>query len=136
MLRRDARSHFSSNIGKSWLLSAKLARKAGYLQTAYSAILQGRQAAAPFYFIEDAKLLNASGEPLRALQELEKSLDLIPAVKKAMGENVGDVMDLTSDDDDESSKRIIAKVVLSLLYSMLTVLKSLLVRRSSYEHVG
>lgn len=112
--RRDGQSHFRANIGKSWLFSAKLARKAGYWQTAYSAILQGRQVAAPFYFIEDAKLLSATGEPLRALQELEKSLDLIPSVRRVMGENLGDVMDLTAD-DDENGKRIIAKV-LSVLY--------------------
>ena len=65
---------FKEVIGRSWLLSAKLARKAGYWQTAYSAILQARQNDAPFVFVQSAKLSKATGEPLKALQEVDNSL--------------------------------------------------------------
>lgn len=63
-------------IGKLWLDSAKIARKAGHTQTAYSALLQAQQSNAPFSFIESAKLIRSSGEPMRALQELEKAMQI------------------------------------------------------------
>ncbi|KAF7294192.1 hypothetical protein HMN09_01147600 [Mycena chlorophos] len=64
-------------IGRSWLASAKIARKAGQWQTAYSAMLQARQHNVSFAFIESAKLVKATGEPLRALQELENSMRMM-----------------------------------------------------------
>ncbi|KAF8897901.1 hypothetical protein BD779DRAFT_1608382 [Infundibulicybe gibba] len=67
----------TEEIGKSWLASAKIARKAGQWQTAYSAMLQARQSQTQFSFMESAKLLKAEGEPLRALQELENSMRLL-----------------------------------------------------------
>ncbi|KAI0660728.1 hypothetical protein C8Q70DRAFT_912237 [Cubamyces menziesii] len=63
-------------IGKSWLASAKIARKAGHVQTAYSAILQAERCKAHYSFIESAKLVHVRGDPLRALQELEKTMRL------------------------------------------------------------
>ncbi|KAI0700624.1 hypothetical protein BC835DRAFT_1404834 [Cytidiella melzeri] len=89
-------------IGQSWLLSAKLARKAGYTQTAYSAVLQSQQLKTPFSFIESAKLTRVTGEPLRALRELENSLSLT-----ARADNV---IDLTV--DDGSKQRLRAKAFL------------------------
>ena len=62
-------------IGKLWLNSAKIARKAGHTQTAYSALLHAQRLQAPFSFVESAKLIRSSGEPMRALQELEKSIN-------------------------------------------------------------
>ncbi|CDZ97128.1 serine threonine-protein kinase atr [Phaffia rhodozyma] len=71
-------------IGKAWLLTSKIARKAGHTQTAYSAVLQARQNDAPYTFVQDAKLLLSSGQALRALQELKHTLDpLIKDVNKA-----------------------------------------------------
>jgi hypothetical protein len=64
-----------SEVGQAWLLSSKNARKAGHLQTAYSAVLQARQIQAPFAFVQGAKLLASTGEGLRALQELQHPLD-------------------------------------------------------------
>jgi len=61
-------------IGLTWLDSSKIARKAGHWQTAYSAMLQAQRRAAPYWFLESAKLTKATGEPLRALQELEHAL--------------------------------------------------------------
>ncbi|KIY53078.1 hypothetical protein FISHEDRAFT_34031 [Fistulina hepatica ATCC 64428] len=63
-----------SELGQSWLASAKIARKAGQWQTAYSAMLQARRNDASLSFIESAKLVKAMGEPLKALEEIEKAL--------------------------------------------------------------
>lgn len=57
--------------GQAWIQSAKIARKAGYEQTAYSAALQAHEADAPFAFIQQAKLVRAQGGILKALRELE-----------------------------------------------------------------
>jgi serine/threonine-protein kinase ATR len=46
-----------SEVGKSWLSWAKLAREVGHLQTASSAILQARSNPPPNFYIENAKLL-------------------------------------------------------------------------------
>ena len=71
-------------IGRSWLLTARLARKAGYKQTAYSALLQAQQGDAPFWFVQGAKLAKAMGDPLRALQEIENWLGRITKIPFAL----------------------------------------------------
>ncbi|KAI5893599.1 uncharacterized protein SCHCODRAFT_02730130 [Schizophyllum commune H4-8] len=73
----NADSNASDQVGRLWLSSSKIARKAGQWQTAYSALLQAQQSKAPYSFIESAKYVKAIGEPLRALQELENSMKLI-----------------------------------------------------------
>ncbi|KAG9317708.1 hypothetical protein JVU11DRAFT_1921 [Chiua virens] len=89
-------------IGQSWIASAKIARKAKQWQTAYSATLQAQQSNARSYFMESAKLVKATGEPLRALQELENSMRLSGLMEDS------DTIDLTADDDAEL-KRMRAK---------------------------
>ena len=69
-------------VGKLWLNSAKIARKAGHTQTAYSALLQAQQSDAPFSFIESARLSRISDEPMRALQELDKSIQVASLFKE------------------------------------------------------
>ncbi|KAF5387623.1 hypothetical protein D9615_000714 [Tricholomella constricta] len=91
------RHTLAGELGRSWLASAKIARKAGHWQTAYSAMLQAKQSKAQFSFIESAKLVKVMGEPLRALQELENSMRLL-----GMLDDSPDVVDLTVADDDES----------------------------------
>ncbi|TRM67831.1 hypothetical protein BD626DRAFT_449908 [Schizophyllum amplum] len=71
-------------IGRLWLSSAKIARKAGQWQTAYSALLQAQQNKAPYSFIESAKYVKATGDPLRALQELENSMKLMGILEENM----------------------------------------------------
>lgn len=97
----SSRNAFTGEVGRSWLASAKIARKAGQWQTAYSAVLQAQQNNARFAFMESAKLIKATGEPLRALQELENSMRLFGIIES-------DVIDLTEDDDE--TKRMKAKV--------------------------
>ncbi|KAG7097441.1 hypothetical protein E1B28_004786 [Marasmius oreades] len=73
----------TSEVGRSWLASAKIARKAGQWQTAYSAILQAEQNHAQFSFIESSKLTKASGEPLRALRQLEDAMKVLGILHKS-----------------------------------------------------
>ncbi|KAF8165694.1 hypothetical protein B0H34DRAFT_690087 [Crassisporium funariophilum] len=73
----NPRPEIRREIGRSWLASAKIARKAKQWQTAYSAMLQAQQSKTPFCFIDSAKLVKAAGEPLRALQDLENSAKLL-----------------------------------------------------------
>lgn len=95
----------ADEIGRSWLNSAKIARKAGQWQTAYSATLQAQQSRAPFSFMESAKLVKATGEPLRALQDLENSMKLLGFL-----DNDPNIIDLDLENDDEA-KKIKAKVI-------------------------
>jgi serine/threonine-protein kinase ATR len=95
------RPSITSQIGQSWLASAKIARKAGQWQTAYSAMLQAQYTNARFSFMESGKLVRARGEPLRALQELENSMRILGFVDNK-------TIDLTREDDQ--SKRMKAKV--------------------------
>ncbi|KAJ6486408.1 hypothetical protein C8R47DRAFT_1216527 [Mycena vitilis] len=92
-------------IGRSWLASAKIARKAGQWQTAYSAMLQAQQSSSTWFsFMESAKLVKATGEPLRALQELENSMRLLGLI-----EDRKDLVDLT--EDDSETKKLKAKAL-------------------------
>ncbi|KZT62935.1 hypothetical protein CALCODRAFT_425546, partial [Calocera cornea HHB12733] len=72
--RQAQHPRLAVEIGKSWLNTARNARKAGHIQTAYSATLQARKFDAPFAFIQTCKLLRVNGEAVRALQELENAM--------------------------------------------------------------
>ncbi|XP_012937158.1 serine/threonine-protein kinase ATR [Aplysia californica] len=61
-------------IGKWWLWSAKVARKAGYLQSAYGCLLQANSYNLPDFFLEKAKWLREKGEPEAAISCLEKGI--------------------------------------------------------------
>lgn len=78
-LRKTNTPQVKATIGQAWLLSAKLARKAGYWHTAYSAVLQAQHGTSVFAVTESAKLVKASGEPLRALQELDNFYNVTKA---------------------------------------------------------
>ncbi|KAI0375920.1 hypothetical protein BV20DRAFT_933352 [Pilatotrama ljubarskyi] len=93
--------------GNSWLTSSKIARKAGHTQTAYSAILQAQRCNTPYSFVENAKLIRARGDPLRALQELEKAMRLSGFLPQERSQRPDDVIDLTADADES---RMIAKI--------------------------
>ncbi|KAH7912967.1 hypothetical protein BJ138DRAFT_1134431 [Hygrophoropsis aurantiaca] len=101
-LSADPRPSVTREIGLSWLVSAKIARKVGQWQTAYSAMLQAQQGGVQFSFLESTKLVKATGEPLRALQELENSMRLIGLI-----EDKSDTIDLTEGNED--TKRMKAK---------------------------
>jgi serine/threonine-protein kinase ATR len=67
-------------------------------------MLQAQQNKTPFSFVQSTKLVKATGEPLRALQELENSIKLTEQVEHP---DDGIVIDLTG--DDEEIKRMKAK---------------------------
>lgn len=67
-------------------------------------MLQAKQRKASYAFIESAKLIKASGEPLRALHELENSV-------KFLGLFNDDVLDLTLDVDTEKMKAKASTVI-------------------------
>jgi serine/threonine-protein kinase ATR len=54
--------------------------------------------------MESAKLVKATGEPLRALQELENSMRLLGLI-----EEMPDVIDLTDDDESKNMKGKVRK---------------------------
>ena len=80
MLRAFRGETTNTRVGESWLDTAKIARKAGHTQTAYSAILQAEHYGAIMSFFESAKLTKATGEAKDALQQLCNALE--PAVAK------------------------------------------------------
>lgn len=100
-------------VGRSWIASAKIARKAGQWQTAYSAMLQAQQSGSHLSFVESAKLVKTRGESQQALRELENSMRLLGFIEESP-----DVLDLTL--DDEESKAIKAKVCLRAYHFLLT----------------
>ncbi|KAI9513280.1 hypothetical protein F5148DRAFT_287683 [Russula earlei] len=81
----------SGEIGRSWLTTAKIARKAGHWQTAYSAILQAQESRTAFSLMQKARLIRSTGEPLRALQELEHYL------QTTRRQDDAEMIDLTED---------------------------------------
>ncbi|KAI9000757.1 hypothetical protein BD414DRAFT_405932 [Trametes punicea] len=90
--------------GKLWLASAKIARKAGHLQTAYSAILQAERCRTPYSFVESAKVVRARGDPLRALQKLEKAMRLCGFLPKEGSSREDNTIDLTVSQDEKKKR--------------------------------
>jgi len=64
-------------IGQAWIQSSRIARKAGYEQTAYTAALQARESEAPFAFVQQAKLLRGHDGVFKALTSLKNSVKLV-----------------------------------------------------------
>lgn len=61
-------------------------------------MLQAKQSKSPFSFMETAKLVKATGEPLRALQELENSMKLLGLLDEES------VVDLTIDKETQKMR--------------------------------
>lgn len=98
LLNQDSAA-INALVGRYWLASSKIARKAGHFQAAYSSLLQGRERGAPYYFIQGCKLLYSSGESIRALQELNNALALTGDLDSS------DIIDLTEDDEETRETR-------------------------------
>lgn len=64
----------SPAVGQLWVQTANIARKAGHLQTSYSAVLQASELNAPTAFLQKAKLLKQEDQPHKAIAELEANL--------------------------------------------------------------
>ncbi|KAF9024830.1 hypothetical protein BDZ89DRAFT_1068767 [Hymenopellis radicata] len=101
--------HAVTETANTWLTSVKIARKAGQWQTAYSALLQAKQGHATYSFMESSKLTKATGEPHRALQELENSMHLEGFIPDGDTE----IVDLTEDESDHVVVKAKAQVLRS-----------------------
>ena len=97
-------SELRFEIGQCWIQSSKIARRAGYEQTAYSAALQAGESDAPFAFLQQVKLLRVQGGAFKALTTLENSVN--PLFERASGEQI---------DDEFARDRQMAKVGLQHL---------------------
>uniref|UniRef100_A0A4D5RS55 Serine/threonine-protein kinase ATR n=1 Tax=Ixodes scapularis TaxID=6945 RepID=A0A4D5RS55_IXOSC len=70
----DLEDLLQTELAKCWLQSAKLARKTGHLQQAYSCLLETEICDLPDVFLEKAKWLWAKGEREHALNELQRGI--------------------------------------------------------------
>ncbi|XP_075536838.1 ATR serine/threonine kinase meiotic 41 [Dermacentor variabilis] len=71
----DLEDVLQTELAKCWLKSAKLARKNGHLQQAYSCLLETDGCDLPDIFLEKAKWLWAKGERERALAQLHRGIE-------------------------------------------------------------
>ncbi|KAF8638618.1 hypothetical protein AX17_002159 [Amanita inopinata Kibby_2008] len=100
------RQMLAQEVGRSWIASAKIARKAGQWQTAYSAVLQAQQSGPHLSFLESAKLVKVRGEDQRALRELENSMRLFGFIQDSP-----DMLDLTLDNIESKTIKAKAQVL-------------------------
>ncbi|SNX82494.1 related to serine-protein kinase atr [Melanopsichium pennsylvanicum] len=82
-LRRTAFAALAScmnagnDVGEAWIATAKIARRAGHMQTAYSATLQATQNQATFAFVQRVKLLAKEEQTHAAIRDLVNSLNTL-----------------------------------------------------------
>lgn len=69
------------------------------MSAAYSALIQARHRKTPYAFIQDAKLVKATGDGSRALRELEHSMSLTEEAEAA-------VIDLTAENESEGDSKV------------------------------
>ncbi|KAK6188750.1 hypothetical protein SNE40_004864 [Patella caerulea] len=100
----DRPANIDTQIGAWWLRSAKVARKAGYFQTAYSCLLHAGEFNLPEFALEKAKWLWEKGDNDAALTCLEKGIN----------EHFSNIINLKSDVSDEgkAKRAVYAKVLL------------------------
>lgn len=96
-------SLYQGQIAEAWISTCKTARKAGFTQTAYSAVLQSMVHQAPFAFVQRAKLLSSGDQLYSALQELRNAIQSLSTVMQlavtgaTTTNNESSVIDLSSD---------------------------------------
>jgi serine/threonine-protein kinase ATR len=71
-LSTDGSVNLLREADRLWLKSAKIARKAGYFQAAYSGILHANKLEAPFLEVEKAKWMWSQGEQHQAMTDLRR----------------------------------------------------------------
>lgn len=70
------------DVGEAWIATAKIARRAGHMQTAYSATLQATQNQATFAFVQRVKLLAKEEQTHAAIRDLVNSLNTLTSTFK------------------------------------------------------
>ncbi|KAL3865678.1 hypothetical protein ACJMK2_043042 [Sinanodonta woodiana] len=76
LVHHSGESILDKEIGQCWLWSAKIARKAGYLQTAFSALLQANDHNLPEFGTQKAKWLWEKGDYDQALSCLVRQMQI------------------------------------------------------------
>ncbi|KAJ1032614.1 hypothetical protein NDA16_000637 [Ustilago loliicola] len=71
-----------NDVGEAWIATAKIARRAGHMQTAYSATLQATQNQATFAFVQRVKLLAKEEQTHAAIRDLVNSLNTLTSTFK------------------------------------------------------
>ena len=71
-----------NEVGEAWIATAKIARRAGHMQTAYSATLQATQNQATFAFVQRVKLLAKEEQTHAAIRDLVNSLNTLTSTFK------------------------------------------------------
>uniref|UniRef100_V5E7L0 non-specific serine/threonine protein kinase n=2 Tax=Kalmanozyma brasiliensis (strain GHG001) TaxID=1365824 RepID=V5E7L0_KALBG len=69
-------------VGQAWIATSKIARRAGHMQTAYSATLQATQNQATFAFVQRVKLLAKEEQTHAAIRDLVNSLNTLTSTFK------------------------------------------------------
>lgn len=87
--------------------TAKIARKAGHWQTAYSAVLQAQESRGSFSRLQSSKLTKAIGEPLRALHELDHMLQ---GIEHGSQRETTAIIDLTDSSQKDELNKLANKV--------------------------
>lgn len=80
-----------TEVGEAWIATAKIARRAGHMQTAYSATLQATQNRATFAFVQRVKLLAKEEQTHAAIRDLVNSLNTLVSTFKP-----GQIGDMTN----------------------------------------
>lgn len=91
----------NGEIGQAWIQSSRIARKAGYEQTAYTSALQASERDTPFAFVQHAKLLRGHDGAFKALSSLVNAINL-------------------RDNDDPKKQRRLAKVRLAVVLGLIS----------------
>lgn len=71
-----------NEVGEAWIATAKIARRAGHIQAAYSATLQAGQNQATFAFVQRVKLLAKEDKTHEAIRDLANSLNTLTSTFK------------------------------------------------------
>ncbi|KAI8840920.1 hypothetical protein BC829DRAFT_16893 [Chytridium lagenaria] len=81
-------SHRDIESGRIWLQTAKVMRKAGHIEPAFSAILHAVQLNAPGFVIEKAKWLAEKGQSYKAIQELQSNVKKYKEIRETEKNNL------------------------------------------------
>ncbi|GAM91485.1 hypothetical protein ANO11243_095360 [Dothideomycetidae sp. 11243] len=74
-LLKASRAPLDAEIGKSWLMTARLARKADVINIAHSAVLNATRCGDSAAVIEQARLMWKAGQQRQAIQTIQKAIE-------------------------------------------------------------
>ncbi|KAI9331418.1 hypothetical protein DFJ73DRAFT_857163 [Zopfochytrium polystomum] len=114
--RSERAPRANAEVGKLWLQSSKLMRRAGYHQSAYGAILQAAKVTAPGAIIEKAKWLLDTKQPHRAITELKNFTE---STSNVSNEEIRNKASLLLAQTMEETGVGTANVIISILHAVI-----------------